>query len=349
MTMQKWDKTVLTVMSQWDYCNPDRGISIEKGFFFDNFGKLVTRVEPFWFDDCFHDPERLERTLLARAREVQPDLIFFVMSYTPEFSTEMLDRLKGEFPTFAWFGDDQWRFESFTARMAPHFTFVSTNDPWCVTKYRNIGITPFQSQWAAQPQDEHALVDMTDIEYAHDVSFVGLRNKYRSWLIDRLARKGIRVECFGVGWPNGRLTFAEMEQVFHRSRINLNISNSANSDIRFVLSSPRALLSYLRSPKRAEQIKARNFEIPLAGGFQLTNYVTGLERYLKIGEEVAAYVTPEDCAQLIGYYLENDVERRAIATRGHHRVKGEHTFTHRIETILSALWGDAEQAVAVEP
>ena len=59
-----------------------------------------------------------------------------------------------------------------------------------------------------------------------------------------------------------------------------------------------------------EQIKARNFEIPLAGGFQLSNYVPGLEKYLKIGDEIAVYNTPEECAQQVEYYLANDEIRR---------------------------------------
>jgi len=157
-------------------------------------------------------------------------------------------------------------------------------------------------------------------------------------LIKRLAHSGINVECFGAGWPNGRVSFERMEQIFRKSRINLNISNSINHDIRFVLSSARSLASYFRSAKRAEQVKARNFEIPLAGGFQLSNYVLGLERHLTIGKEIAIYITPEDCAQLIAYYLENNDSRMDMLLRGHERAKNEHTYLHRLNAILMEIW-----------
>ena len=42
-----------------------------------------------------------------------------------------------------------------------------------------------------------------------------------------------------------------------------------------------------------KQIKGRNFEIPGCGGFLLTDYVPGLERYFQIGEEIVCYVVPK--------------------------------------------------------
>jgi spore maturation protein CgeB len=149
---------------------------------------------------------------------------------------------------------------------------------------------------------------------------------------------GIHVNCFGAGWPQGRIDNIEMEKVFRSSKINLNLSNSVSYDIRYLLSDPRALLHYIRSSKRVEQMKARNFEIPLAGGFQLTNYVPCLERYLKIGEEVAVYSSVEECAEQISYYLSEDNERSRIALNGHIRALSEHTYRHRMESILEQIW-----------
>ena len=129
--------------------------------------------------------------------------------------------------------------------------------------------------------------------------------------MQRLADIGIPVACFGAGWTNGRVDNESMELIFRASRINLNISNSVSHDLRFVLSGPRNFLHYLRSPKRVEQMKARNFEIPLAGGFQLTNYVPCLERYLTIGNEVTIYSTPEECAGQIRYFLAESIRTTA--------------------------------------
>ncbi|GAH96354.1 unnamed protein product, partial [marine sediment metagenome] len=57
-------------------------------------------------------------------------------------------------------------------------------------------------------------------------------------------------------------------------------------DIRYIFSSIKSLREFMRSKKRIEQIKARNFEIPALGGFQLTNYCLSLEDYFEIGKEI---------------------------------------------------------------
>lgn len=332
-----YDKRILAVLLEWDYGISSRGPSLEKTCFIDALGQLAVSVEPLWYDDYLQDIGSLQELVLKRAKELRPDLILFV-PYTDQFTTVTLDALKRDYQTYAWFGDDQWRFDSFTARYATHFTHVSTTDPWSVARYRQLGIEPILTQWAGQPYavERGALADESDFEY--DVSFIGAKTKYREWFVQRLTDIGIPIACFGAGWTNGRVDNVAMERIFRASRINLNISNSVSQDIRFVLSGPRNLLHYLRSPKRVEQLKARNFEIPLAGGFQLTNYVPCLERYLAIGDEVAIYSTPEECAGQIRYYQAEAVKRKQIAASGHLRSLTEHTYRHRLEKILKAIW-----------
>jgi len=333
---QKWNKKILTVLMQWDHGDKARGLSGDVTCFYNNFARLAESVEPFWFDAYISDPRGAGEALLAKAAEYKPDLIFF-LPYTDQFSAEALDALKAKWTTCAWFGDDTWRFESYTSKIAPHYTFPITTDHFSVAKYKALGMKPVLSQWAAQLSGAD-LGPLPPETYPHKVSFVGGTNKYRVWFIGKLRELGVEVECFGHGWPAGKVSFEEMDRIFRGSLINLNLSNSINQDIRFVLSDWKNLVSYFRSPKQSEQIKARNFEIPLAGGFQLTNYVAGLERYLKIGEEVAAFSSPEECALQVKYYLENEAERRAILLASSKRVEKEHTYVARVEKILEEIW-----------
>lgn len=335
--MIKYNKTILAVLLQWDYGKPERGISAEKLWFYDNLVTLAEKVEVFWYDEYLQDLPLLQQCLLQKAAAVDPDLIFFI-PFQDQFSFEALDLLKASSTTLAWFGDDTWRFDSFSSRYAPHFSYVATTDPFSLAKYRKLGAQPILTEWAAQPFSDRTGPLHEAESYEFEVSFVGGHSSYRAWLIGKLAQKGVQVACFGAGWPNGRVSFERMEQIFRKSRINLNISNSVNRDIRFVLGSPRNLASYLVCSKRSEQVKARNFEIPLAGGFQLSNYVLGLERHLAIGKETAIYTTPEECAELIGYYLENEDLRMDLLIRGHERTKNEHTYQHRLSHILGSIW-----------
>lgn len=336
--MKIWNKTVLTVLLQWDYGQQSRGPSCDKLWFFDSLEKLCQSVVPFWYDQYLSDPATLQEDLLAIAAEVKPDLIFF-LPFQEQFSFATLDRLKELTTTVAWFGDDTWRFDSFSSRYAPHFSRVATADLMSISKYRRIGVDAILTEWAAATPISERIGPLDPSEsYEYDVSFVGGKNKFRAWFLAQMAKQGIKIECFGAGWPNGRLSFAEMEQVFRKSKINLNISNSINHDIRFVLSSPRNLLNYLRTPKRAEQVKARNFEIPLAGGFQVSNYVLGLERHFEIGKEIAVYNTPEECVQQIRFFLENDDARQEVLGRSHERAIKEHTYINRLNNILQNIW-----------
>ncbi|OGR68748.1 MAG: hypothetical protein A2179_07215 [Elusimicrobia bacterium GWC2_63_65] len=332
-----WNKKVLAVLMQWEYCDRSRGVSGDKLIFFDVISKLAPGAEAFWYDDYIHDLPELRRKLLERAEQVKPDLIFWP-SYINQLDPATLDALRAKWPTCGWFGDDTWRFNSYSSKLAPHFTHVLTTDMFSVEKYRKLGVEPILTQWAGHTFGQALQPRPAGGEFEFDVSFIGGRNYARDWFIKTLGANGVKVDCFGHGWPNGLVSFERMGQIFNSSRINLNLSNSVPRDIRCVLAGPMNLARYLRGKKNAEQIKARNFEIPLAGGFQLTNYAPGLDRYLRIGEETAVFTTPEDCADLIRYYLANDGERAAVAAAGHARAVKEHTYLARMEAVFAKIW-----------
>jgi spore maturation protein CgeB len=55
------------------------------------------------------------------------------------------------------------------------------------------------------------------------------------------------------------------------------------------------------------------------------------------GKEVVSYRTPEECTELIQYYLEHDEERKSIASAGQKRVLQEHTYYHRMQEFLEVV------------
>src|SRR5690606_29180250 len=112
----------------------------------------------------------------------------------------------------------------------------------------------------------------------------GQYHPHRAWYFRQLKKAGIDVNAWGYGWPNGRISFNDMIDVFNHSKINLNMSNCVSWDLRYLLSSPNAIKDTLNSlrladSKTREMVKARHFEINACGGFQLTYYVEGLERF----------------------------------------------------------------------
>jgi spore maturation protein CgeB len=318
---------ILYVALQYEYGMPHRGPNEigERGFK-QVFEKLGHSVVPFYFDSYLEKKDQLQIDLLAKANQEKPDLIYFIL-YTDQIAFETLDKLNGLAKTVAWFGDDPWRFDDFTSRYAPHLSCSVTTDPFAVEKYKKIGVqNVFLSQWAAIDQSD---VPAFDGKYEFDVSFIGGSHSYRRWFIDFLRKAGIKVDAFGFNWPNGVVDHNRMIQIFQRSKINLNLSNSVCFDVRYLLHNIKNPIVVWRTPKTAPQIKARNFEIPYYGGFQVTDYVPALDFYLDIGKDVVCYKDVDDALVQIRHYLQNDEEREKIKVRGIQRARQEHSYFHR--------------------
>ncbi|OWA36249.1 hypothetical protein B9G55_10410 [Saccharibacillus sp. O16] len=328
-------KKVMTVMLNWDYGIKERGISGEFSWFYKNFEEMDVQVQPFWFDEYLKDGTHLESDLLKAVENFQPELIFFV-PYTDQFSVEFLKKLKTKCTTAAWFGDDHWRFDNFSSKYANAYTYCLTTDPWSLHKYKELGAQTILTEWAAQ-LGEPINID-EEIEYKHEISFIGGYNEIRGWYIRELKKLGIEVECFGANWPNGRVTEKQMNDIFRTSKINLNLSNSVNYDIRSIFSSPKSFARWVKSKKRSEQVKARNFEIPLAGGFQLSQYALGLERHFVIGSQIAVFTSPEECAKQIIYYQLHEQERLNMLRTSYVHVLENHTYRKRLEEILKVIF-----------
>jgi hypothetical protein len=84
----------------------------------------------------------------------------------------------------------------------------------------------------------------------------------------------------------------------------------------------------------------RLFECPGRGGFNLFPRIKGLEEWFVEGEEIAFYEYGDfdQLKFLIDYYLEDEGRREHIRRAGHERVKAEHTYRHRWETILQTVF-----------
>lgn len=109
---------------------------------------------------------------------------------------------------------------------------------------------------------------------------------------------------------------AEMPKVFHLSKINLNItSRSIESGI----------------PQRV-------FDVLAVGGFMLTNYQPELEDYFVIGEDLEVYHNLEELDQKVEYYLTHEQERIRIGINGYKKVRQNHSYQKRFETILAQIF-----------
>ncbi|MEJ5330588.1 MAG: glycosyltransferase [Desulfobaccales bacterium] len=84
-------------------------------------------------------------------------------------------------------------------------------------------------------------------------------------------------------------------------------------------------------------VNQRVFDVPAAGGFLLTDFREQLAEVLEPGREVICYRRPEEIPELVRFYLRHPAERRRLAQAARKRVLSEHTYRHRVQTMLAHL------------
>ena len=147
----------------------------------------------------------------------------------------------------------------------------------------------------------------------YGVTFIGAAHGDREKRIDAIRKSGIQIECYGSGWPRGPIAADEIAPIMRDSVISLNFANA----------------------KGRNQIKARNFEVPGAGGFLLSEAAPGLENYYKTGEEIDAFSDTDELILKIQYYLAEHEHRDRIARAGFERTRREHTYELRLEEVVA--------------
>jgi len=325
---------ILLVCMKHTYGDPKREYSYEYFNFYQSLKQMGHDVELFDYAVEIQalGKEAMNQKLLACVQEWRPTLTLFSL-YTDQFEPSVVEQLREYTKTLCFFHDDTWRVE-YSRYWARHFDFFTTPDVYGEMKYREIGLhNAIHFPFGCNEQ----LFRKMDISKKYDVSFVGGWHPYREWLIERIRKAGISVEVVGYRWPKGEIDQEGMVRLFNESRINLNLSNSASWDARYLVSSPRAIINRLRSKKNVEQMKARIFEVNGCGAFQLSYYVEGLAGCYEIDREIGVYADADDLVEKIKFYLAHEALRESIASAAYKRTLEEHTFVRRFQAVFQRM------------
>ena len=322
-------KKILFVALKNSYGRKELGEALNKKAHSDMLVMIGYEVENVWLDD-YDTNEKLQNAILEKANDLNPDMIFFKI-FKFEINFKTLEKLREKYFLVNWFGDDQWRFENFTSKYANYFNACITTDKFSIEKYKSISqYNVIRSQHASFEN----FSNFENVNYKFDVSFIGGANPFRKWFVKELQKRDIKVECFGSGWENGRISYEQMDEIMLHSKVNLNISNSLSYDIRYLLHNPKNIFSLIKllvrsGSKNVSQTKARIFEIPVRGGFEITEFVPSLEDYFDIGKNIVCYSTVDEVALLIKYYLNNEKEREQIKKLSVEKARSAHTYKQR--------------------
>jgi spore maturation protein CgeB len=314
---------VLCVCSQFNYGDPRRGEGYEYVNFIPSLRRLGHQVQYFenWNRSYYRDFVDLNKSFLTNVEKIRPEVVLAVqINYEIWTETWGILRDLGRVATVNWATDDSWRYPQFSRFLAPFFHAFTTTCPARYGQYIKDGIPHvLLTQWGVNDGTLQAPIPATDCQYR--VTFVGTAHSNRRAWIDALRIHGIKVECFGYGWEHGSIPAADIPKIIQSSVISLNFSGSG------------VVLEGIRF-RKTNQIKARTFEIPGAGGFLLSEWADGLDQQYVPKREIAVFHNQEDLVGQIRYYLGHPTARDAIAQAGYRRTLAEHTYDRRLAEIL---------------
>lgn len=202
------------------------------------------------------------------------------------------------------------------------YDYYFTNDADSVARYRAAGLKAVHHlPSSADPQMFYPLP--AEVTYFADVVFVGTHSPYRESIVAELQDFDLRV--YGPGWKKSALrkscihppAFGEKtNEVYNRARINLNIHAWFG---------------------QGSAMNLRLFEVPAAGAFLLTDWVSEIDQAYVEGEHVACYRDIAEMRAKAEHYLRHDAERRAIARKGRLHFLKHHSYEARAKQMLGTI------------
>ena len=175
-------------------------------------------------------------------------------------------------------------------------------------------------------------------ELGSDVSFVGAGYRNRRIAFRRFLDLDFKI--WGSDWAgaedlrrvvqrNGaRIDTEDSVRIFNASKINLNLHSSTYHE---------------GVDPRGDFVNPRTFELAGAGAFQLVDGRMLLPPLFHAGSELAVVDGVAAMRDAAAYYLALEEERLAMAGRARQRALAEHTYRHRLEDMLAAIVGAAQE------
>jgi spore maturation protein CgeB len=189
-----------------------------------------------------------------------------------------------------------------------------------------------------------ALTAAEEEEWGAPVAFVGAGYRNRRIAFRPLLDLGLRI--WGTEWAGAgqveaaverggaRIATEDAVRIFNATRINLNLHSSTYVD---------------GVEPRGDFVNPRTFELAAAGAFQLVDRRALLPPLLDPGGEVATFTDAGELRDLVRHYLARPEERTALAAAGRVRVLAEHTYRHRMETLLETIVAREHERLRTRP
>jgi spore maturation protein CgeB len=272
--------------------------------------------------------------VLAAIEAVEPDLLL-AMAQAPLVPPVLAEVRRRGVPSAFWFVEDHRLFGYWKELIGAYDYFFTIQSGAFLAEAERLSTGHVAYLPCAADRAVHRPLALTAAErdeLGAPVGFVGAGYRNRRLAFRSLLDLGLRIwgsEWGGAGVldaavqrDGARIATEEAVRIFNATAVNLNLHSSTYVD---------------GVDPRGDFVNPRTFEIAAAGGFQLVDLRGLLPPLLRPEVEVATFADAAELRDRVRHWLAHPAERTAIAAAGRARVLAEHTYRHRMETLLETI------------
>ena len=280
------------------------------------------------------------KEFLRIVEKEKPDLLFIIKG--DSLLPETLKKLKNKITLAAYIWDDpffsyskqynlgdDYRKSNFELGMFL-YDYVFVYDTYYVDTLKKRGLLNVKYlPLAADPKRYREIVTTPEdtVKYGYDLCFVGCPYPNRVEILDSLKQYNLGV--FGEGWEKYFLQKGKKLPSYYKGKA------SGDKVLSIYLSSKIVL--NIHDPEAREGLNTRTFDILACGASELVDYRKNLDVHFKMGKEMIAFKDKTELLSAVSYYLKNMGLLSKVAIEGRQRVLTEHTWDHRVRTVLDVL------------
>ena len=281
----------------------------------------------------------LNQEFIRKVFEFSPDLLLVIDSFSNLITIDSLAEIKKKkkISVVGWVVDDPFRFFDST-KCIFSYDYIFIGEPEFYSQIRFLTNRPIKFLSGAADPDFFKPLELSESErkiYACDINFVGTADYltggmgiFRAKLLDYLTEYNIKI-WGNFSWNKILEGFPALKSSFQGGILPCWEANKSYNAAKIVMN--------IHHPFLKSGTNTRCYEIAAASGFQLADKKRGMEQLFELGKEIICFAEADELKELVKYYLKYPKERKEIAERARKRVLKEHTYVHRLRTILENI------------
>jgi spore maturation protein CgeB len=260
------------------------------------------------------------RWILNKIKAFGPDIIFI---YSKDIPLGVLQKIAdGPIKTMMYYEDMSREVSATLAQMGRQVDFFLATNKGMLADYKKAGIAnPVYFIGACDRHDHHMRRPVLPV-WKSDIAFIGQARagESRVELTHKLADR-FNLKVYGKNWQN--------------FGINPALKAVTPRGYALVCGGAKIILG-ADITDQVEGYWSNRLWLTLGcGGFFLTAYVRGMEKYFENKRHLVWYHSEAECLDLAAEYLAKSDIRRTISRQGYHRVHEQHTFHHFVQRAIS--------------